>query len=87
MTRLNTLAALGASACLVLAATTATAMPIEQNYYAAPGVTQDGRLDIKEVADNSTEMEMRLSQQLMVLQNQILDLQREIAAMKAAMSQ
>lgn len=87
MTRLNTLAALGASACFLLAAGTATAMPIEQDYYAAPGVTEDGRLDIKEVADDSTEMEMRLSQQLMVLQRQILDLQREIAAIKASMPQ
>ncbi len=84
MTRLNTLAAVGTSLCLVLAAGAATAMPIEQDYYAAPGVTEDGRLDIKEVDDNSSEMEMRLSQQLMVLQRQILDLQREIAAIKAS---
>jgi hypothetical protein len=87
MTRLNTLAALGASACLVFAATAATAMPVDQDYYAAPGVTKDGRLDIKEVHDNSTEMEMRLSQQLMVLQRQISDLQKEIATIKAAMPQ
>lgn len=87
MTRINTLAALGASACLAFAASSATAMPIEQDYYSAPGVTKDGRLDIKEVDDNSTEMEMRLSQQLMVLQRQILDLQRELAAVKAATPQ
>ncbi len=87
MTRLNTLAAFGASVSLLLAAGGATAMPIEQNYYAAPGVTDDGKLDIQEVADNSTEMEIRLSQQLMVLQQQISDLQREINALKAAQSQ
>ncbi len=87
MTRLNTLAALGATVCLAFVAGTATAMPIEQDYYSAPGVTSDGRLDIKEVEDNATEMEMRLSQQLMVLQQQILDLQREIAAIKASMPQ
>jgi hypothetical protein len=87
MIRYNVLAALGASACLLLSATAATAMPIEQDYYAAPGVTKEGRLDIKEVDDNSTEMEMRLSQQLMVLQRQILDLQRELAAVKAAQPQ
>jgi len=87
MTRLSTLVALGASVSLALAASSATAMPIEQDYYAAPGVTDDGKLDIKEVDDNSTEMEMRLSQQLMVLQRQLLDLQREIATIKAASPQ
>ena len=34
--------ALGASVCLMLAASTATAMPIEQDYYSAPGVTSEG---------------------------------------------
>ena len=87
MTRFNTLVALGASACIVLAAGTVTAMPVEQDYYSTPGVTEDGRLDIKEIEDNSTEMEMRLTKQLMVLQQQILDLQREIATIKAAMPQ
>ena len=87
MTRLNTLATLGAAVSLLLAAGSATAMPIEQDYYAAPGVTEDGKLDIKEVDDNSTEMEMRLSQQLMVLQRQISDLQREVNSLKAAQSQ
>lgn len=87
MTRLNTFAAFGASLALILAAGSATAMPIEQDYYAAPGVTDDGKLDIQEVADDSTEMEMRLSQQLMVLQRQISDMQREINALKAAQSQ
>lgn len=87
MTRLNTLAALGAAACLALTAGAATAMPIEQDYYAAPGVTDDGKLDIQEVADDSTEMEMRLSQQLMVLQRQISELQAELDAVKAAQSE
>lgn len=87
MTRLNTLVALGAAAYLGLAASAATAMPIEQDYYAAPGVTKEGKLDIQEVADDSTEMEMRLSQQLMVLQQQISELQAELAAVKAAQSE
>lgn len=85
MTRLTTLAA---SACLLCAASAATAMPIEQDYYSkTPGVTKEGRLDIKDVPDSATQMEMRLSRQLMVLQRQISDLQREIAAIKAAMPQ
>ena len=87
MTQYKFLAALGASACLLLSATAATAMPIEQDYYATPGVTKEGRLDIKDVPDTATQMEMRLSQQLMVLQRQILDLQRELAAVKAAQPQ
>jgi len=65
------------------AAAAASAMPVEQNYYATPGVTAEGRLDIRDIRDDSTEMEMRLSKQLMVLQQQILKLEAEIEALKA----
>ncbi|MHA1571787.1 MAG: hypothetical protein ACTSWM_08200, partial [Alphaproteobacteria bacterium] len=62
----------------------ASAMPVEQNYYAAPGVTADGRLDIRDVPDNATQMEMHLTQQVLVLQDQIDQLREELEALKAA---
>ncbi|HEX9648493.1 MAG TPA: hypothetical protein VGB88_13395 [Alphaproteobacteria bacterium] len=69
---------------LCLGASAVQAMPLEHDWLSTPGVTQLGTLDIKEVMDNSTEMEMRLSKQIMVLQQQILDLRRELDAVRAA---
>jgi hypothetical protein len=60
------------------------AMPVEQDYYATPGVTADGRLEIREILDNATEMEMRLTNQILVLQDQIDQLREEIEALKAS---
>ena len=61
----------------------AAAMPVEQDWYEERGVTEDGRLDIQEVDDLSTPMEVRLSRQVMVLQTQIDMLRREIGRLSA----
>ncbi|MFP6759825.1 MAG: hypothetical protein VCC99_16660 [Alphaproteobacteria bacterium] len=58
-------------------------MPVEQDWYEERGVTEDGRLDIQEVDDLSTPMEVRLSRQVMVLQTQIDVLRREIGRLSA----
>jgi hypothetical protein len=58
-------------------------MPVEQDWYEERGVTEDGRLDIQEVDDLSTPMEVRLSRQVMVLQTQIDMLRREIGRLSA----
>ncbi|MDP6954190.1 MAG: hypothetical protein QGF53_15670 [Alphaproteobacteria bacterium] len=75
------------AASVLVGSITATAMPIEQDWYEAPGVTEDGTLDIREVDDNASEMDIRLTRQIMVLQQQILQLQKEMAAMRAKMQQ
>lgn len=75
--------ALGA-ALLWIGASAGQAMPIEQDWLKTPGVTAHGTLDIREVDDNSTQMEMRLSKQIMVLQQQIMDLQRDMESLRAA---
>jgi len=49
-----------------------------------PGVTGDGELDIREVLDTSTEMDIRLTKQIMLLQRQINDLKKQIETMQAA---
>ncbi len=85
---LKTVSRLGLVVPLVtLFAGAGAAMPLEQNYYSAPGVTADGRLDIQEILDNATEMEMRLSQQLLVLQDQIDRLVDEVDAIKATLAE
>jgi lactam utilization protein B len=61
----------------------AVAMPVEQDWYDEKGVTEDGRLDIREIDDSSSDMEMRLSRQVMVLQRQIDVLRREIGRLNA----
>jgi hypothetical protein len=58
-------------------------MPVEQDWYDERGVTEDGRLDIQDVDDQSTPMEVRLSRQVMVLQTQIDVLRREIDRLSA----
>jgi hypothetical protein len=70
-------------ALLWAGASAGQAMPLEHDWLNTPGVTTHGTLDIREVDDNSTEMEMRLSKQIMVLQQQILDLQRDMEALRA----
>jgi lactam utilization protein B len=81
MKNLHILAVLMAAAWLWAGA--AMAMPVEQDWYEEEGVTDDGRLDIREVQDTSTDMELRLSRQVMVLQRQIDVLRREIGRLSA----
>ena len=81
MKNFNIFAALVAAAWLWAGAT--AAMPVEQDWYEEEGVTDDGRLEIREVEDSSTDMEMRLSRQVMVLQRQIDILKRELGRLNA----
>lgn len=83
MHRTNMVVALVAAVSLTIAAETAVAMPVDQDWYEERGVTEDGRLDIQEVDDRSTDMEVRLSRQVMVLQRQIDVLRRELARVHA----
>jgi len=71
------------AALLWIGASAGQAMPLEHDWLKTPGVTAHGTLDIREVEDDSSEMEMRLSKQIMVLQQQILDLQRDMQALRA----
>jgi len=67
------------------AAGSVPAMPVETGSYTdIPGATADGQLDIREVLDNSTEMDIRLTKQIMLLQRQINLLQRKIKKLEAA---
>lgn len=85
----------GTGVWVVLAAVTAfavapgaSAMPIETDAYTdIPGATKDGQLDIREVLDNSTEMDIRLTKQIMLLQRQINQLQRKIEKLEAAQAE
>lgn len=63
-----------------------SAMPLESFSRDNPGIQLNtrGQLEIKEVADDATEMDMRLTQQIMVLQQQINQLNAEIQALRAA---
>ena len=65
----------------------AQAMPVEQDWYRAPGVNQYGRLEIREVRPDASEQDMIISKQLMVLQDQISKLTDELAAMKGQMKE
>ena len=76
-----------AAAAIAAGATGVAAMPLEQDFHRTHGVTTYGTLDIREVRDDSSEMDVRLTQQIMVLQQQILKLQQEMAAMQAKMPQ
>ena len=70
---------------LALAGGTAPAMPVDTKELGdVPGVTGDGELDIREVLDTSTEMDIRLTKQIMLLQRQINDLKKQIETMQAA---
>ena len=70
---------------LCLAAGGGYAMPVETDSITdIPGVTKDGELDIREVLDNSTEMDIRLTKQIMLLQRQINQLKRKIEILEAA---
>ena len=72
----------------IFAVNSAHAMPIETDSYAdIPGVTKDGQLDIREVLDNSTEMDIRLTKQIMLLQRQINQLERKIKKLEAAQAE
>jgi len=86
LVRSRGIASLGAGvAGLAMAAGAALAMPVEtpSDIRQVPGATADGRLDIREVLDNATAMEVRLTKQLMLLQRQINQLQMEIADLRA----
>jgi len=64
------------------------AMPVETGPHTdIPGATKDGQLDIREVLDNSTEMDIRLTKQIMLLQRQINQLQRKIKKLEAAQAE
>ena len=75
-----------ASIMALCAANGGSAMPVETggSYDDIPGATADGQLDIREVLDNSTEMDIRLTKQIMLLQRQINQLQRKIERLEAA---
>lgn len=87
MTRIATACAAVVAAAIAAGATGAAAMPLEQDFHRTHGVTQYGTLEIREVRDDSSEMDVRLTQQIMVLQQQILKMQAEMAAMQAKMPQ
>jgi hypothetical protein len=74
----------GVAACMAMSAAV-SAMPIEtESYSDIPGATEDGQLDIREVLDNSTEMDIRLTKQIMLLQRQINLLERKIKKLETA---
>ena len=77
------------AAILVFSAVSSvSAMPVETGSYTdIPGATEDGQLDIREVLDNSTEMDIRLTKQIMLLQRQINQLQRKIEKLEAAQAE
>ncbi len=78
-------AAVAATILLISAVNGASAMPVETGSYTdIPGATEDGQLDIREVLDNSTEMDIRLTKQIMLLQRQINQLERKIKKLEAA---
>lgn len=78
------LGALAGAALILLLAAAARAMPVEtRDYRDVPGVTADGELDIHDVLDNATEMDVRLTKQIMLLQRQINQLKREIEELEA----
>ena len=87
MTRIATACVAVVAAAIAAGATGATAMPVEQDFDRTHGVTSFGVLDIRDVRDDSSEMDIRLTRQIMVLQQQILKLEAEMAAMRAKMPQ
>ena len=87
MTRLETGCVAVMAAAIAAGATGVAAMPLEQDFHKAQGVTSQGTLEIREVRDDASEMDIRLTQQIMVLQQQILRMQAEMVAMQAKMPQ
>ena len=87
MTRLETGCVAVMAAAIAAGATGVAAMPLDQDFHRTHGVTQYGTLEIREVRDDSSEMDVRLTQQIMVLQQQILRMQAEMVAMQAKMPQ
>ena len=83
MKRAKFIVSLVAMTWLSIGVESAMAMPIDDRAIEAGGLTSDGRLYIREVADNSTVMEMRLSAQIMVLQRQIDALRGKIDQLNA----
>ena len=76
--------AVRAGLAICLFAGTALAMPVDTDpTEQIPGVNDQGELDIHEVLDNSTEMDVRLTKQIMLLQRQINGLKREIEVLRA----
>jgi hypothetical protein len=74
----------GGAIALCLAAGVAMAMPVETGTYAeVSGVNDQGELDIREVLDNATEMDVRLTKQIMLLQRQLNVLKEEIEFLRA----
>jgi secreted protein with Ig-like and vWFA domain len=74
-----------AAVALALGAGAAPAMPLDSVAPGeVPGANEEGELDIREVLDTSTEMDIRLSKQIMLLQRQINDLKQQIEALQAA---
>ena len=72
---------MGAVACVLSLAWVGTtqAMPVQTDADSdVPGVNEQGRLEIKDVLDSATNMEIRLTKQIMLLQRQINDLQLQI---------
>ncbi|MBL27878.1 MAG: hypothetical protein CMM50_10070 [Rhodospirillaceae bacterium] len=69
-----------------LAIPAVSAMPLESFGSDSPGIQLNsrGQLEIKEVTEDASEMDMRLTQQIMVLQQQINQLNAEIQALRAA---
>ncbi len=59
------------------------AMPVQTDASAkVPGANEQGQLDIKAVLDNATDMEIRLTKQIMLLQRQINDLHLQFEDLK-----
>jgi len=73
--------AVGAAALLAVAGV-GQAMPVSREG-PVPGVNESGELDIREVLDNATEMDVRLTKQIMLLQRQINDLKGQIKVLEA----
>ncbi len=72
----------GLATCLFAGAV--LAMPVDTDpLQQIPGVNDRGELDIREVLDNSTEMDVRLTKQIMLLQRQINPRTREIETLRA----
>jgi hypothetical protein len=67
-----------AAAIGFVALTPALAMPVESDFEKVAGATAEGTLDINEVLDNASQMDVRLTKQIMLLQKQINDLRAEV---------
>ena len=80
--RLRTLSAVACVLSLSVIGST-QAMTVDTDASAeVPGANEQGQLDINAVLDSATEMEIRLTKQIMLLQRQINDLQLQIEDLK-----